>query len=79
MIPATSSPALATRARMRSQAQARLTAVGRAARMISDFWANWARNLAGSLARMEFAARLKPMAAAQPMAGAPRVARVWMQ
>eukprot|EP01022_Parablepharisma_sp_SALTPOND_P029773 TRINITY_DN7455_c1_g2_i1.p1 TRINITY_DN7455_c1_g2~~TRINITY_DN7455_c1_g2_i1.p1 ORF type:complete len:841 (-),score=220.45 TRINITY_DN7455_c1_g2_i1:648-3170(-) len=78
-IVSTSSGAKAATASMRSTAQARFTAVGRAARITSARSANCSRHLAGSLTRMAFAASTRPMAAATPMAGAPRTARVWMQ
>ena len=77
----TEAPACTCRANvpfMRSMAQNRFTAVGRVAAISShDFW-NSVANCLVPLALLRFMPSASPMAAATPMAGAPRITIVLM-
>ena len=65
-------------ARMRARAQARLTAVGRAALRRCSAGSSATAASAASAASISRAASTVPQAAEMPMAGAPRTASAWM-
>ena len=71
-------PAPARVRRIRASAQARLTAVGRAALSRCSAGSSLPAASAPSAASTARAARTTPQAAAMPMAGAPRTARSWI-
>ena len=76
--PRQSLPAVFRAARMRASAQARFTAVGRAALRRCRAGSSLSAASAGVAAITSRAASTTPQAAAIPMAGAPRTARSWM-